>query len=283
MSLYEENRMIMRKYNIRPQKKYGQNFLIDENVLDKIIYNADIQIGDLVIEIGPGLGNLTKRLCERAGHVVAVEIDENMVKILEKEYEYIKNLTVLNEDIMKTDLSAVISKFPTLNKVKVVANLPYYITTPIIMKFLEEKLNIDLIEVMVQKEVAERLCATPTGREYGAITVAVNYYSEPLYVETVKADKFLPPPNVDSAVALLKVLREPKVIVNEKLMFEIVKAAFSMKRKTLVNSLGSANINGVNKEKLSKILEELNIPLDIRAERVSLEDFANISNKFEEI
>lgn len=283
MSLYEENRMIMRKYNIRPQKKYGQNFLIDENVLDKIIYNADIQIGDLVIEIGPGLGNLTKRLCERAGHVVAVEIDENMVKILEKEYEYIKNLTVLNEDIMKTDLSAVISKFPTLNKVKVVANLPYYITTPIIMKLLEEKLNIDLIEVMVQKEVAERLCATPTGREYGAITVAVNYYSEPLYVETVKADKFLPPPNVDSAVALLKVLREPKVIVNEKLMFEIVKAAFSMKRKTLVNSLGSANINGVNKEKLSKILEELNIPLDIRAERVSLEDFANISNKFEEI
>lgn len=283
MSLYEENRLIMRKYNIRPQKKYGQNFLIDENVLDKIIYNADIQIGDLVIEIGPGLGNLTKRLCERAGHVVAVEIDENMVKILEKEYEYIKNLTVLNEDIMKTDLSAVISKFPTLNKVKVVANLPYYITTPIIMKLLEEKLNIDLIEVMVQKEVAERLCATPTGREYGAITVAVNYYSEPLYVETVKADKFLPPPNVDSAVALLKVLREPKVIVNEKLMFEIVKAAFSMKRKTLVNSLGSANINGVNKEKLSKILEELNIPLDIRAERVSLEDFANISNKFEEI
>lgn len=283
MSLYEENRQIMRKYNIRPQKKYGQNFLIDENVLDKIIYNADIQIGDLVIEIGPGLGNLTKRLCERAGHVVAVEIDENMVKILEKEYDYIKNLTVLNEDIMKTDLSAVISKFPTLNKVKVVANLPYYITTPIIMKLLEEKLNIDLIEVMVQKEVAERLCATSTGREYGAITVAVNYYSEPLYVETVKADKFLPPPNVDSAVALLKVLREPKVSVNEKLMFEIVKAAFSMKRKTLVNSLGSANINGVNKEKLSKILEELNIPLDIRAERVSLEDFANISNKFEEI
>ncbi len=283
MSLFEENKQIMRKYNIRPQKKYGQNFLIDENVLDKIIFNADIQIGDLVIEIGPGLGNLTKRLCEKAGHVIAIEIDKNMVDILEKEYAYIKNLTIFNEDIMKADVNALISKFPGMNKVKVVANLPYYITTPIIMKLLEEKLDIDLIEVMVQKEVAERLCAKPTGREYGAITVAVNYYSEPRYVDTVKADKFLPPPNVDSAVVLLDILKEPKVKVNVKLMFEIVKAAFSMKRKTLVNSLGNANINGVNKEKLSKILTELNIPIDIRAERVSLEEFASISNKFEEI
>ncbi len=283
MSLFEENKQIMRKYNIRPQKRYGQNFLIDENVLDKIIFNADIQIGDLVIEIGPGLGNLTKRLCEKAGHVIAIEIDKNMVDILEKEYTYIKNLTILNEDIMKVDVNSLISKFTGRSKVKVVANLPYYITTPIIMKLLEEKLDIDLIEVMVQKEVAERVCAKPTGREYGAITVAVNYYSEPRYVDTVKADKFLPPPNVDSAVVLLDILKEPKVKVNAKLMFEIVKAAFSMKRKTLVNSLGNANINGVNKEKLSKILTELNIPLDIRAERVSLEEFASISNKFEEI
>ena len=281
MSLYEENKLIMRKYNIAPQKKYGQNFLIDELVLDKIILNADIKKGDLVIEIGPGLGNLTKRLCEKAGHVIAIEIDKNMVDILGKEYAYLDNLTILEQDIMKTDLNEVISKFPELNKVKVVANLPYYITTPIIMKLLEDKLNIELIEVMVQKEVAERLCATPTGREYGAITVAVNYYSEPEYITTVNANCFLPPPNVDSAVVLLRVLEKPKVMVNEKLMFEIVKAAFSMKRKTLLNSLGNANINGVNKEKLSKILTELNIPLDIRAERISLEDFANISNKFE--
>ena len=281
MSLHEENRLIMKKYNIAPQKKYGQNFLIDDLVLDKIILNADIKKGDLIIEIGPGLGNLTKRLCEKAGQVIAIEIDENMVKILENEYGYLDNLLILNQDIMKTDLNEIISKFPDLTKVKVVANLPYYITTPIIMKLLEDKLNIELIEVMIQKEVAERLCALPTGREYGAITVAINYYSEPSYVDTVKASCFLPPPNVDSAIVLLKVLKEPKVNVNEKLMFEIVKAAFSMKRKTLLNSLGNANIRGVNKEKLSRILTELNIPLDVRAERISLEDFANISNKFE--
>ena len=282
MSLYEENKLIMRKYNIVPQKKYGQNFLIDDLVLDKIILNADIQKGDLVIEIGPGLGNLTKRLCERAGHVVAIEIDKNMVDILTKEYNKLENLTILNQDIMQANLNEIISEFSDWHKVKVVANLPYYITTPIIMKLLEDKTNIELIEVMVQKEVAERLCAKPTGREYGAITVAINYYSEPEYIDTVKASCFLPPPNVDSAVILLKILDKPKVFVNEKLMFEIVKASFSMKRKTLLNSLGSANINGVNKEKLSKILTELNIPLDIRAERISLEDFARISNKFEE-
>lgn len=282
MSLYDENKQIMRKYNISPQKKYGQNFLIDELVLDKIILNADINNGDLVIEIGPGLGNLTKRLCEKAGQVVAIEIDKNMVDILNSEYSDLENLTILNKDIMETDLHEIISQFPNMKNVKVVANLPYYITTPIIMKLLEDKLNIDLIEVMIQKEVAERLCAEPIGRDYGAITVAVNYYSEPKYIETVKADRFLPAPNVDSAVVLLKVLDTPKVKVNEKLMFEIVKAAFSMKRKTLLNSLGNANINGVNKEKLSKILMELNIPLDIRPERISLECFAEISNKFEE-
>jgi len=281
MSLYDENKFMMKKYNIAPQKKYGQNFLIDDLVLDKIILNADISKGDLVIEIGSGLGNLTKRLCEKAGHVIAVEIDDNMVKILEQEYSYLENLTILNQDIMKTDLNEVISKFDSSYRVKVVANLPYYITTPIIMKLLEDKLKIDLIEVMVQKEVAERLCAKPTGKEYGAITVAINYYSEPTYIDTVKASCFLPPPNVDSAVVLLKILDKPRVNVNEKLMFDIVKASFLMKRKTLLNSLGNANINGVNKEKLSKILTDLGIPLDIRPERISLEDFARISNKFE--
>ena len=283
MSLYEENKQIMKKYNITAQKKYGQNFLIDEMVLDKIIDNADIQIGDLVIEIGPGLGNLTKRLCAKAGQVIAIEIDSKMVDILENEYAYLKNLVVLNEDIMKVNLNEIISKFSGLERVKVVANLPYYITTPIIMKLLEDEIDFDLIAVLVPKEVGERLCATPTGREYGAITVAVNYYSEPSLVEIVGRDKFLPSPNVDSAIVLLKVLKDPKVKVNKKLMFEIVKASFSMKRKTLLNSLGSKNINGVNKEKLSKILEELNMPLDIRPERISLEEFAKISNKFEEI
>lgn len=280
MSLYDDNKEIMRKYNITPQKKYGQNFLIDDFALDKIIENADIKTDDLVIEIGPGLGNLTKRLCEKAGQVIAVEIDSNMVKILNAEYSYLKNLIILNEDIMKVDLKQIISRFSDMKCVKVVANLPYYITTPIIMKLLEDNVGISMIEVMVQKEVAERLCATPTGREYGAITVAVNYYSKPSYVVTVPSGSFLPAPDVDSAVVMLNVYDEPKVRVDKNLFFSIVKAAFSQKRKTLLNSLGSANINGVNKEELTNILTKLGIELNIRAERLSLEDFENIAIKY---
>ena len=280
MSLYEDNKEMMRKYNIAPQKKYGQNFLIDDFALDKIIENADIKKDDLIIEIGPGLGNLTKRLCEKAGHVLAIEIDSNMVKILESEYSHLKNLIILNEDIMKVELKRVISSINGINDVKVVANLPYYITTPIIMKLLEDNIGISLIEVMVQKEVAERLCAKPTGREYGAITVAVNYYSKPNYIVTVPAKSFLPAPDVDSAVVCLNVYNNPIVDVNKELFFQIVKAAFSQKRKTLLNSLGNAKINRIDKEMLAKFLEELNIDLNIRAERLSLEDFANISNKY---
>ena len=280
MSLYEDNKEIMRKYNIAPQKKYGQNFLIDDFALDKIIENADIESDDLIIEIGPGLGNLTKRLCEKAGQVIAVEIDDNMVKILETEYSYLKNLIILNEDIMKVDLKSVINNISGIKNVKVVANLPYYITTPIIMKLLEDNVGISLIEVMIQKEVAERICATPTGREYGAITVAVNYYSKPQYIVTVPSKSFLPAPDVDSAVVLLDVYDKPKIDVDKELFFKVVKAAFSQKRKTLLNSLGNASINGVNKEMLAGFLEELNIDTNIRAERLSLEDFANISNKY---
>lgn len=280
MSLYDDNKEIMRKYNIVPQKKYGQNFLIDDFALDKIIENADIKKDDLVIEIGPGLGNLTKRLCEKAGKVIAIEIDSNMVKILNTEYSYLKNLIILNEDIMKIDLKQLVDQFHEMRCVKVVANLPYYITTPIIMKLLEDNVGISLIEVMVQKEVAERLCAMPTGRNYGAITVAVNYYSKPSYIVTVPSKSFLPAPDVDSAVVMLEVYGEPKVKVDKNLFFSIVKAAFSQKRKTLLNSLGSANVNGVNKEKLTNILTELGIDLNIRAERLSLEDFENISIKY---
>lgn len=280
MSLYDDNKEIMRKYNIAPQKKYGQNFLIDDFALDKIIENADIKRDDLVIEIGPGLGNLTKRLCEKAGKVIAIEIDSNMVKILNTEYSYLKNLIILNEDIMKIDLKQLIEQFHEMKCVKVVANLPYYITTPIIMKLLEDNVGIRLIEVMVQKEVAERLCAMPTGREYGAITVAVNYYSKPSYIVTVPSKSFLPAPDVDSAVVMLEVYDNPKVKVDKNLFFSIVKAAFSQKRKTLLNSLGNANINGVNKEKLANILTELGIEQNIRAERLSLEDFENISIKY---
>lgn len=280
MSLFDENRQIMKKYGISPKKKFGQNFLIDESVLDSIVENADVTMNDFIIEIGPGLGNLTKRLCEKAGHVLVIEIDKEMVEILRSEYSYIHNLEIIEADVMKVDLKEIVSKAGD-KRVKVVANLPYYITTPILMKLLEDEPGIELIEIMVQKEVADRICASPTGREFGAITVAVNYYAEPKYVEVVPNSAFLPPPAVDSAVIRLDVLAKPKVKVDKKLFFDIVKASFAMKRKTLLNSLGSANIRGINKEKLAKILESLEIDLNCRAERLSLENFAAIANAYE--
>lgn len=280
MSLFDENRQIMKKYGISPKKKFGQNFLIDESVLDSIVENAEVTMNDFIIEIGPGLGNLTKRLCEKAGSVLVIEIDKEMVEILKSEYSYIHNLEIIEADIMKVDLKEIVSKAGD-KRVKVVANLPYYITTPILMKLLEDEPGIELIEIMVQKEVADRICASPTGREFGAITVAVNYYAEPRYVEVVPNSAFLPPPAVDSAVVRLDVLAKPKVNVDKKLFFDIVKASFAMKRKTLLNSLGSANIRGINKEKLAKILGSLEIDLNCRAERLSLENFAAIANAYE--
>lgn len=280
MSLYEENRQMMKKYGIIPKKKYGQNFLTDETILENIVANAEIEPNDFVIEIGPGLGNLTKRLCEKAGYVAVIEIDKQMVEILKKEYSYIHNLEIIEADILKIDLKELVAKAEG-KKVKVVANLPYYITTPILMKLLEEEPGISLIEIMVQKEVADRICAKPTGREFGAITVAVNYYAEPRYMETVPSNAFLPPPAVDSAVIRLDILEKPRVQVDKKLFFEIVKASFAMKRKTLLNSLGSAGIHGINKEKLAKILDDLEIDLNCRAERLSLENFAAITNAYE--
>lgn len=282
MSLYEENRQMMKRYGIAPKKKYGQNFLIDESVLDNIVADAEVTMNDFIIEIGPGLGNLTKRLCEKAGHVVVIEIDREMVEILRTEYSYIHNLEIIEADIMKVDLRELVAKAEG-KTVKVVANLPYYITTPILMKLLEEEPGLSLIEIMVQKEVADRICAEPTGREFGAITVAVNYYTEPRYMQTVPSNAFLPPPAVDSAVMRLDVLKKPKVQVDKKLFFDIVKASFAMKRKTLLNSLGSAKIRGINKEKLAKILENLEIDLNCRAERLSLENFAAIANAYEQI
>lgn len=282
VGLYEENRQIMKKYGIAPKKKYGQNFLIDETVLDNIVADAEVSVNDFIIEIGPGLGNLTKRLCEKAGHVVVIEIDKEMVEILRTEYSYINNLEIIEADIMKIDLKELVAKAEGKN-VKVVANLPYYITTPILMKLLEEEPGLTLIEIMVQKEVADRICAKPTGREFGAITVAVNYYAEPKYMQTVPSSAFLPPPAVDSAVMRLDILKKPKVEVNKKLFFEIVKASFAMKRKTLLNSLGSAKIRGIDKEKLAKILGDLEIDLNCRAERLSLENFAAIANAYEQM
>lgn len=276
MSLLQENLSIMKKYNIKAQKKYGQNFLINEEILDKIIETADINTGDLVIEIGPGLGNLTKRLCTYAGHVLAIEIDTNMVDILNAEYSDLTNLTILNQDIMKVDLKEVIKDYSG-KTVKVVANLPYYITTPIIMKLLEDEINIELIEVMIQEEVALRFCAKPSSKDYGAITLVINYYTEPSYVISAKAKEFLPSPDVDSAVVKMDIKKEKIAVSDKELMFKIIKASFAMRRKTLLNSLGSAGIMGVGKKELAEILSKLEISENVRAENLSLEEYVKIT------
>ena len=273
MSLYEENKLIMRKYNIVPQKKYGQNFLIDDLVLDKIILNADIQKGDLVIEIGPGLGNLTKRLCERAGHVVAIEIDKNMVDILTKEYNKLENLTILNQDIMQANLNEIISEFSDLHKVKVVANLPYYITTPIIIKLIEEKVPVQKIVVMVQKEVGNRFKAKPHTKEYSSLTVYLNYYFNINKIIDVSRNVFIPKPNVDSIVVEFTQKEKKLPLENEDIFFKLVKDSFTQKRKTLKN-----NLKGYDLEKVEGVLKKHNYDLSVRAEALSLEIFAEISN-----
>ena len=275
MSLLQENQAIMKKYNIKAQKKYGQNFLINEEILDKIIETADITDGDLVIEIGPGLGNLTKRLAEKAGHVLAIEIDTNMVDILAAEYSSLENLSILNQDIMKVDLKEVIKNFPEKN-VKVVANLPYYITTPIIMKLLEDEINIDLIEVMIQEEVALRFCAKPSSKDYGAITLAINYYTEPSYVVSAKSRDFLPSPDVDSAVVKMQVKKEKIKVSDKELLFKIIKAAFAMRRKTLVNNLMKGY--GMPRQTAEEYLTKLNISITSRGEELSVKQFVDLSN-----
>lgn len=277
MNLLEQNKKIMKKYNISAQKKFGQNFLINENVLDEIIEMAQIDKNDIVIEIGPGTGNLTKKMCEKADKVIAIEIDSAMINVLRNECSTLENLEIINQDIMKTDLKEIISKYEN-KKIKVVANLPYYITTPIVMKLLEERLRIDLIEVMVQKEVAERICAKNGNKTYGAITVAINYYTNPVYLFDVKAENFLPAPEVDSAVVRLDVVN--RKIENEEMLFKIIKAAFSQRRKTLMNSLGNAQVNGIDKEFLRGIMAGVGMDNNIRAEQLSLDDYIKLAEEY---
>lgn len=280
MNLEKETKFIMNKYNITANKNYGQNFLIDENIVESIVEKAEVCKDDLVIEIGPGLGTLTKYLLDSAGKVICIELDTNVLKILNDRFSLYNNFELINNDVLKVDLKELIEKNSEFSSVKVVANLPYYITTPIIMKLLEEKLNLKSITVMVQKEVALRLTETPGGKETGSITYSINYYTNPQIVLNVSKECFIPSPKVDSAVIKLDILKKPKVNVkNEELFFKIIKAAFLQKRKTLINSL---SINGVsNKEFLEKMLIDLNFDLKIRAEKLTLEDFAKITEYIE--
>ena len=281
-NILEETRFIINKYNIRANKSLGQNFLINENVVSSIVECSNITKEDLVIEIGPGLGTLTKELLENAGKVVCIELDTKMLKILNDRFALYKNLEILNEDVLKVDLHTLIKEQKekeNLKQAKIVANLPYYITTPIIMKLLEEELDLESITVMIQKEVADRLIAIPGEKETGAITYAVYYYAIAEAILEVPKESFIPEPEVTSKVIKLNIRKEPPIEVQDKeLMFKIIKSAFMQRRKTLINALNNAKIFQ-NKEEGNQILESLKLDESVRAEKLTLENFADITNR----
>ena len=279
MNLYEETRFIMKENNITANKNLGQNFLINEDVVDSIVENAEITKNDLVIEIGPGLGTLTSRLREKARKVICVELDRKMIAILEKRFKLYENLELINDDILKINLNQLISqnKINEIKHVKIVANLPYYITTPIIMKLLEERLDIESITVMIQKEVAQRLAAKPGTSDVGSITYTIWYYTEPKIVLEVPKESFIPAPEVTSSVIKLDILKQPRIEVkDEKQFFKIIKVAFMQKRKTLINALVNGKVFQ-NKEDAKKCLDELKIDEKIRGEKITLEQYKNIA------
>lgn len=279
MNLYEETRFIMKQNNITANKNLGQNFLINEEVVDSIVENAEITKNDLVIEIGPGLGTLTSRLLEKAGKVICVELDRKMIAILEKRFKLYENLELINDDILKINLNKLISqnKINEIKHVKIVANLPYYITTPIIMKLLEERLDIESITVMIQKEVAQRLAAKPGTSDVGSITYTIWYYTEPKIVLEVPKESFIPAPEVTSSVIKLDILKQPRIEVkDEKQFFKIIKVAFMQKRKTLINALVNGKVFQ-NKEDAKKCLDELKIDEKIRGEKLTLEQYKSIA------
>ena len=280
MNLFQETKFIMNQYNITANKGYGQNFLVDESIVASIVDRAEVNKEDLIIEIGPGLGTLTSLLLEKAGKVVCIELDPKMITVLEDRFSLYNNFELIHNDVLKENLKNIIEKnlkMLNLKKAKVVANLPYYITTPIIMKLLEDKLNLESITVMVQKEVAERLAEEPGGKETGAITYSIQYYTNPEIILDVPNTSFIPSPKVDSAVIKLQVLKQPKINVkNETVFFKLVKAAFLQKRKTLLNSLSNSKI--ADKVFLENMLNEMNIDLKIRGEKLSLKQFGEIAD-----
>lgn len=274
MNSRKETVLLLNHYKLQANKSFGQNFLIDDDVIDGIIESANISKKDLVIEIGPGLGTLTSKLLENANKVIAVEIDNKMVEVISDRFRMYNNLQIINEDILKIDLNAIIENEKQEDgKVKIVANLPYYISTPIIMKLLEERLNIDEIVVMVQKEVADRLTAKSGTKLSGAITYAVDYYAEAEPVLNVGRDCFIPAPKVDSEVIKLKLRKQPKVEVNnEKELFKLIKLNFTQRRKTLINVLVNSGMVK-SKEVAMKIFDELEFDYGVRGETLNLEQY----------
>lgn len=270
---------VINKYEFAFQKKFGQNFLIDGNVVEKIVRQANVTKEDMVLEVGPGIGTMTQYLCEAARKVVAIEIDKKLIPILSDTLSEYDNVTVINEDVLKVDIRGLVERENEGRPVKVVANLPYYITTPIIMGLFESNVPIDSITIMVQKEVADRMQVGPGTKDYGALSLAVQYYAKPEIVLNVPASCFMPRPNVDSAVIRLTRYENPPVEAkNPKLMFDIIRAAFNQRRKTMVNALSnSGNIN-VPKDRILEALESMGLSPTVRGEALTLEQFARFAD-----
>ncbi len=282
MNVLKETRFIMDKYHITANKNLGQNFLIDDEAVAGIVEAANVSKDDLIIEIGPGLGTLTKELLDRAGKVICIELDKRMIEILNDRFSMYDNFKVLNDDVLKVDLKTLIAN-EKIKSTKIVANLPYYITTPIIMKLLEERLDIETITVMIQKEVADRLVTKPGTGDTGAITYTIHYYTEPKRVIEVPNTAFIPVPKVNSTVINLNILKKPRVTVkDEAKLFEVIKTAFMQKRKTLVNALANSSKFGT-KEQIEKILQTLEIDNKIRPEKLTLEEFTQIAEAINKI
>lgn len=275
-----ETKAVLDMFGFSFAKKYGQNFLIDGNIVSNIVKNAGITKEDTVLEIGPGIGTMTQVLCEQAKNVIAVEIDKRLIDVLTFTLRDYDNITVINSDILKCNIEELCKQYSSNGRLKVVANLPYYITTPIIMELLEKNNNsvIESITVMIQKEVAERLGAEPGNKDYGAITLSINYYSDANIVMTVPASCFMPRPNVDSAVIRMDIYDKPPVATKDEVkMFKVIKAAFSQRRKTLVNSVSSST--DIAKETILKSLNEMGLSESVRGETLSLEQFAELSDR----
>lgn len=270
---------VLQKYDFTFQKKFGQNFLIDTHVLDKIISAAHITKEDMVLEIGPGIGTMTQYLAEAAGKVIAVEIDKNLIPILSDTLSEYQNVRIINEDVLKLDLRKLADEENGGKAIKVVANLPYYITTPIIMGLFENHVPVESITVMVQKEVADRMQTGPGSKDYGALSLAVQYYAEPYIVANVPPNCFMPRPKVGSAVIRLTGHKEPPVEVkDEKLMFDIIRASFNQRRKTLANGLNNSDKITCSKEIITEAIEKLGKGPSVRGEALSLQEFASLSN-----
>lgn len=270
---------VLQKYNFTFQKKYGQNFLIDSHVLEKIMDAAEIGKDDCVVEIGPGIGTMTQYLAERAGEVVAVEIDKNLIPILTETLADYKNVSIINEDILKVDLNRIVEEKNGGRPVKIVANLPYYITTPIIMGLFENHVPVKSITVMVQKEVADRMQVGPGTKDYGALSLAVQYYAKPEIVSIVPPNCFIPRPNVASAVIRLTCHeKKPVEVKDEKGMFALIRASFNQRRKTLANSLSNAQNLSLTREQVTEALESMQLSPTIRGEALTLEQFAALAD-----